>query len=154
MFKPTHALSLLMLFLLYPGIRALADDRTPILEFRLAEDSETPGWQKMELPGSSKPIFVAPDASINGSQIDKVSFYKDPNGKPSIGLTLTDDGAKAMKETTSRNFNKKLAIVLDGKVVSAPTIVTTITKEMQITGNFDEDDLLRFFHAIVLRELK
>ena len=77
----------------------------------------------------------------------------DLNGNPSIGLTLTEDGAKAMKKTTSQNQKKKLAIVLNGKVVSAPTIQSTITKDVQITGRFDKDDLLMFFHAIVLREL-
>ena len=152
MLKPTRALSLLTLFLLCSGTLVLADDPAPTLEFRLADDAKTPGWQKMELPGSDKPIFVSVDAPLNGALIEKVSFYKDVNGNPSVGFTLTDDGAKDMEATTSRNLNKKLAIVLNGKVVSAPTIRSTITKEVQITGRFDKDDLLAFFRAIVLRE--
>lgn len=153
MFKPTQTLSLLTLFLLCPGTLVMADGPEPTLEFRLADDAETPGWQKMELPSSETPIFVSGEASLNGSQIEKVSFYKDANGSPSIGFTLTDDGAKAMEAITSRNLNKKLAIVLDGKVVSAPTIRSTITREVQLTGRFDKDSLLKLFHAIVLREM-
>ena len=153
MFKPNLALPLLMLFLLCPASWVLAEDPAPTLEFRLADDADTSGWQRMQLPGSDKPIFVSDDASLNGGHIEKVSFYKDPNGNPTIGFTLTDDGAKAMEATTSRHLNKRLAIVLNGKVVSAPTIRSTITKEGQIAGRFGKDDLLAFFHAIVLREM-
>ena len=153
MFKPNQAFPLLMFFLLCPASWVSAEDPAPTLKFRLADDADTSGWQKMEFFGSDKPIFVCGDASLTGGHIEKVSFYKDANGNPAIGFTLTDDGAKAMEATTSRNLNKRLAIVLNGKVVSAPTIRSTITKEGQITGRFDKDDLLAFFHAIVLREL-
>ena len=153
MLGPSHALSLLTLFLLCPSTLGLADDPKPTLEFRLADDADASGWQKMEQPGSDKPIYVSVKASLNGGHIEKVSFYKDANGTHSIGLTLTDDGAKAMEATTSRNLNKKLAIVLDGKVVSAPIIRSAIAKEVQLTGRFGKDDLLKLFRAIVLRDL-
>jgi preprotein translocase subunit SecD len=112
-----RAFLLLMLFLLFPGKLVPAQEPAPTLEFRLADDADTPGWQRMEFPGSDKPIFVCGDASLNGSHIEKVSFFKDANGKPAIGFTLTDEGAKAMESTTSQNLRKRLAIVLNGKVV-------------------------------------
>ena len=146
-------LSLFTLFVFCQVNCVIADDPLPKLEFRIAVDSETPDWKKMELPGSDKTIFVSSEAAVNGGHIEKVSFYKDANGNPSIGISLTDEGAKAMKATTSRNQNKKLAIVLDGKVVSAPVIRSTITNELQISGRFDEDDLLKLFRAIVLRDV-
>lgn len=140
-------------FLLYPADQLFGQEPTQTLEFRLADDAATSGWQKMELRGSDSPIFVSGEASLNGGHIEKVSFFKDLDGRPAVGFTLTDDGAKAMEATTSENLNKKLAIVLNGKVVSAPMIRSTITKKGQITGRFDKDDLLAFFHTIVLREL-
>ena len=153
MLKPIGLLALLSLFLIYPSTQLRAQDSTPTLEFRLADDNDSAGWQKLKLRGSDKPIFVAKEVSINGGHIARVSFYKDPVGNPSVGLTLTDDGAKAMKKTTSQNLKKRLAIVLNGKVVSAPIIQSTISKEVQISGRFDRDDLLAFFQAIVLREM-
>lgn len=71
---------------------------------------------------------------------------------PGCGLRFLDDGPMAMEATTSKNQGKKLAIVLYGKVVSAPTIQSTIAREVQISGGFNREDLLAFFHAIVLRE--
>jgi preprotein translocase subunit SecD len=153
MLKPIELFAVLVTFLLYPCEQLPGQEWTPLLEFRLADDIDTTGWQKMEVRGSDNSVFVSNEVSLNGGHIEKVSFYKDLNGNPSVGLTLTEDGAKAMEETTSKNLKKKLAIVLNGRVVSAPTIQSTITKEVQITGRFDKNDLLSFFHAIVLREL-
>ncbi|QEG19499.1 preprotein translocase subunit SecD [Gimesia maris] len=153
MLKTIALFAVLVSFLLYPGEQLHAQESAPQLEFRLADDTETTGWQKMEVRGSDKTVFVSNEVSLHGGHIEKVSFYKDLNGNPSVGLTLTEDGAKVMKETTSKNQNKKLAILLNGKVINAPTIRSTIAKEVQITGRFDKDDLLTFFHAIVLREL-
>lgn len=153
MLKTIALFAVLVSFLLYPGEQLHAQESAPQLEFRLADDTETTGWQKMEVRGSDKTVFVSNEVSLHGGHIEKVSFYKDLNGNPSVGLTLTEDGAKVMKETTSKNQNKKLAILLNGKFINAPTIRSTIAKEVQITGRFDKDDLLTFFHAIVLREL-
>jgi preprotein translocase subunit SecD len=153
MFKPIGLFAVLVSFLLCPSEHLSAQESAPLLEFRLADDTDTTGWQKMEVRGSDDSVFVSNEVSLHGGHIEKVSFYKDLNGNPSVGLTLTEDGAMAMEKTTSKNLKKKLAIVLNGKVVSAPTIQSTITKEVQITGRFDKNDLLSFFHAIVLREL-
>lgn len=153
MLKPFGLFAVLWSLLLYPCEQLPAQELAPLLEFRLADDNDTIGWQKMEIRGSDKSVFVSNDVSLNGGHIEKVCFYKDLNGNPSVGLTLTEEGAKAMEETTSKNLKKKLAIVLNGKVVSAPSIQSTITKDVQITGRFDKNDLLSFFHAIVLREL-
>ena len=159
MSKSVRILAIVVSILQYSVGQLVAQDQPrslespPTLEFRLADDAESSGWPRMPLRGSDKPIFVSPDACLNGSHIEKVSFYKDHNGRPSVGISLTDEGAKAMEATTSKNLKRRLAIVLNGKVLSAPTIQSTIAKEVQITGKFDRDDMLSFFHAIVLREL-
>lgn len=153
MFKSIGLFAVLVSFLLYPCDQLPAQESAPLLEFRLADDSDTAGWKKMVVRGSDNSVFVSNEVSLHGGHIERVSFYKDLNGNPSVGLTLTEDGAKAMEETTTKNLKKKLAIVLNGKVVSAPTIQSTITKDVQITGRFDKNDLLSFFHAIVLLEL-
>lgn len=151
--KPRLLLSLLIVLLAFLNGRLQADHTPSTLEFRLATDADSSGWKKMDLRGSSKPIFVSDDVALNGSHIEKVAFCKDKNGDPSVGLALTEDGAKAMEAATSENLGKRLAIVLNGKVVSAPVIQNAISKDAQITGRFDRDELLAFFHAIVLREV-
>ncbi len=152
MYRTLQTLPLFIVFLPGPVGSIFAEDAAPTLEFRLADDNENPGWSKMKLPEGDKSVFVSGKAELDDSHIEKVSFCKDANGNSSVGFTLTDDGAQAMEATTSRNINKRLAIVLNGKVVSAPIIRSVIKKEGMITGHFDKDDLLAFFQAIVLRE--
>ncbi len=140
-----------MLLSYSPAGAQVTQQSTPSLEFRLANDSATDGWKEMPVPNSEKTVFVSNVVELHGGHIDKVSFYNDERGKPCVGLELTDDGGKTMKATTSQNLRKKLAIVLNGKVVSAPTINSTITNKVEISGSFDNKDLLAFFRAIVLR---
>lgn len=153
MLKLPGLTALIPTFVVCTCITPGAQESTSKLEFRLANDNETPGWTKFELPRSDKPIFVSSEVSLDGRQIEKVSFFKDRDGHPAIGLSLTDEGGKAMLKLTSQNHEKKLAILLNGKVISAHTIRDRISKEVQITGKFNNDDLLSFFQAIVLREL-
>ena len=47
-------------------------------------------------------------------------------------------------------MGKRLAIMLNGNVISAPTIRATITTDGQISGNFDKQDLRAIFQATVL----
>lgn len=105
----------------------------------------------IDTPNSDKTIFVSNVVELHGGQIHKVSFYNNERGKTCVGLELTDDGSKAMKATTSRNLQKQLAIILNGKIVNAPKIMSTITKNVVINGDLSNKDLLAFFQAIVLR---
>ena len=153
MLKPISLFAVLLPLLLYPCGQVHAQQSAPLLQFRIADDKDTAGWRKMKVRDNDKPVYVSNEVALHGGHVETVSFYKGLNGNWSVGLALTEDGAKAMKKTTSQNQKKKLALVLNGKVVSAPTIQSTITKSVRITGRFDKNDLLMFFHAIVLREL-
>ncbi|MGC1379236.1 MAG: protein translocase subunit SecD, partial [Anaerolineales bacterium] len=57
-----------------------------------------------------------------------------------ISFTLKDDAKKIFGDYTTSHIGKILAIVLDGKVISAPTIQGAITDGTGvITGNFTHD---------------
>ena len=71
------------------------------------------------------------DLSPNGA-----SPSQDENGRPDIDFNLTRDGASKFGEVTGANVNKKLAIVLDGRVMSAPVIESQIHDHGRITGSF------------------
>ena len=74
----------------------------------------------------------------------------DAPGLPVVNLTFNKAGARIFSEITGANINKKLAIVLDSTVFSAPVIRTRIREgRARITGikSLDEAKTL----AIVLR---
>jgi preprotein translocase subunit SecD len=69
---------------------------------------------------------------------------------PYVALELNDRGAKQFEDLTGRNVGRLLAIILDGKVYSAPQIKERIGGgRASITGNFDIKDARDL--AIVLR---
>jgi preprotein translocase subunit SecD len=71
-------------------------------------------------------------------------------GKPEVGMELTSEGAKIFSKVTGANVGKRLAIVLDGKIVSIPQIRERIPQgRASISGmaNIDEAKDL----AIILR---
>ena len=71
-------------------------------------------------------------------------------GEAVVGMQLTSEGAKIFSKVTGANIGKRMAIVLDGKIVSIPNIQERIPSgNAQITGmaNMDEAKDL----AIVLR---
>lgn len=129
-----------------------AQKQQATLEFCLASNASADNWTEHAVPDTDDTVFVSPKPVLTGRDIKKVSFFKDANRQPAIGFTLTDEGSAKMWKATSQNIGKRLAILLDGKVVSAPTIRSGIKKEGVISGSFDNEALLRFFTAIVLRD--
>ena len=75
---------------------------------------------------------------LTGSQVvdAKVAFDQQTNS-PIINFTLSTFGAKVFGDFTARSIGKRLAVVLDGKVFSAPNIRERIGGGSgQISGNF------------------
>jgi preprotein translocase subunit SecD len=56
---------------------------------------------------------------------------------PQITLQFNDEGAQKFAELTTRNINKRIAIFLDGQILSAPTVNQAITDgKAVINGQF------------------
>jgi len=79
-----------------------------------------------------------------------VRFDQSSFGQPIVAMKLKGDGIKKFAEVTKNNVGRQLAIVLDGRVYSAPRINEPIPDgEGVITGRFTPDEAKDL--AIVLR---
>lgn len=108
--------------------------KTPVLEFALVEEV-----------GTSTALIPT---GLTGKYIKTARVeYDGRTNKPQIGIVFTDDGAKMFADITKNNIGKSLAILLDGSVISAPTIQSEILGgQAQITGTFsiqEANDLAR-----------
>jgi len=72
------------------------------------------------LPTDEKPLF-------SGDQIESSNPTTDQTGNRAVGFVLKQQGAKLFSDYTTNNVNHYFAIVLDGRVVSAPRIESPIT---------------------------
>ena len=73
-------------------------------------------------------------ASVSGRDLKGAYPSRDENGRPAVSFNLNADGAQRMGRTTEENIGKMLAIVLDGRIQSAPRINGRITDSGIITG--------------------
>lgn len=133
---------------------------TAQLQFRLVEgnagndpqttmSSVTPDSLKAEveiLPGTREDALGRPagveyyavrkTVPVTGTDLKNARVQKGQLGQPNVGFSLTPDGARKFGDLTGANVHRRLAIVLDNKVVSAPVINSQITDSGVIEGNF------------------
>ncbi|MGH7886126.1 MAG: protein translocase subunit SecD [Thermodesulfobacteriota bacterium] len=85
--------------------------------------------------------FVTEDkALVTGEYISDARITFDDFNRPAVGFRFRGEGATKFGELTSKNIGKRLAIVLDGVIKSAPTIQDKITYQGTITGTFTPDE--------------
>lgn len=100
--------------------------------------------------------FLKKEAEITGKYLEEANVsigsgsQSMSQGKPQVNLRFNTEGARIFSVVTGANVNKLLAIVLDGKVASAPNINGKIPGgSAQIEGSFTMQEAKDL--AIVLR---
>jgi protein-export membrane protein SecD len=125
---------------------------TAKLEFRLVADPGDPPSEVEVLPQKQGgTIPVQKRVMVAGEDLtDAQPSFDSRTGEPDVNFRFNFRGGQRFGEVTSQNVGRLFAIVLDGKVISAPRILGPITGGSgQITGNFtvqEADDL-----AVLLR---
>ncbi len=147
-----------------PGItdreRALSlIGKTALLEFKLvsensrliqqALDGTVPSGFQLAEDEQGAPLLLDNEDALTGTILSDAWVEAGELGLPEISFRMNKEGAKAFGRLTGANINKRLAIVLDGKVQSAPVIQSRITDAGRITGQFTREQAHDL--AIVLR---
>ena len=136
---------------------------TAQMQFRIVEDSkeesevkDDESWKVTEGEEGLKPeaVIILPykeDKSVvllklgptllTGDAIKKAQLGYGEEGSPQIDFELDGEGKDKFGEITTQNQNKRLAIVLDYVVESAPNIQEPITDGRgEITGEFTDQE--------------
>lgn len=130
------------------------------LEFRLVDEENsvdealkgnvTPGREVVyevnrdDISGNvtRTPYLLKKRVELTGKYITDARVSIDQrNGSPYVSLSFNNQGARIFERVTGDNVNKRLAIVLDGIIKSAPNINEKISGgNAQITGRFSMDE--------------
>ncbi len=105
--------------------------KTAKLEFKLvdigadqaevAQGRAPPGSQILpSLAGG--PVVVKRRAIVSGDQLVDSQVSSDQNGSPAVSFRFDSTGGRRFAQATQENVGKPFAIILDGKVISAPNI--------------------------------
>ncbi len=120
---------------------------------RSSDANVRPGLDQMVVPAEGEPgiVYVLEKRSVvTGEQLDDSQPSFDQNGRPSVTFRFNPSGGAAFGDYTAENIGKPFAIVLDNKVISAPTIQSHIAGGSGIiTGNFTPEESTRL--AVLLR---
>jgi preprotein translocase subunit SecD/SecD/SecF fusion protein len=83
------------------------------------------------------PYLVKRRVLVSGENLTRAAVGADESGRPAIDFRFDGQGARRFGEATTQNIGRPFAIILDGRVISAPTIQVPITNGSgQITGSF------------------
>ena len=143
--------------------------KTAVLEFRIVDEDNDP--YEAETTGSPfgtellyqrstdlstglverTPFLVRKDVLLTGDAVSdaRIAFDSQFN-EPYVSMTFDRNGARIFERITERNVGKRLAIILDDNVYSAPVIRERIGGgRAQISGGFGYEEATDL--AIVLR---
>jgi len=143
--------------------------RTALLEFKLLDETgDLDAAIKGDLPPGSEllyeikedpstnrttriPYLVQKRAHLTGAYLTDARVQIDSQyNEPYVSIDFDKKGARIFERVTEENVKKRLAIVLDDKVYSAPVIQEKISGgSARITGNFTAEEAHDL--AIVLR---
>ena len=84
--------------------------------------------------GGTVYYMVRKAAAVSGRDLTNARPSVDQNNLPAVQFTLSGEGARKFGIVTETNIGRRLAIILDNRVTSAPTIQSRITDTGQITG--------------------
>ena len=114
------------------------------LEFRLVhKQGSTLGYVKMKVQDpkgeGDTELLVKNHADLDGKYVKQAFATLDPNKGWMIILKFDGEGAKLFGELTSAHVHERLAVVVDGVVISAPNLNDAIFGgSAEISGRFTE----------------
>ena len=111
--------------------------KTAKLNFRLVSNNTEFGVEELISENDEK-LKISKRIVMSGENlIDAQPSIQNQKNEPTVSFTLDRLGSQKFGRATTDNVGKRLAIVLDGKIISAPTINEPITSgKGVISGNF------------------
>jgi preprotein translocase subunit SecD len=93
--------------------------------------------------------LVRKAAAVTGRDLRNARPSLDENNQAAVSFTLNSEGGRKFGKVTSENIGRQLAIILDGRVQSAPRIDSRITTDGRITGSFTQEEVQNL--SLILR---
>jgi len=127
-------------------------------EVRLAEDQPAAGLQSARVGNTARTVYLHREAIVTNTDIansrvgpggDRVAPGETPT-RFWIYVQLTPQGAQKMHDATADHIGKPVAILLDGDVVSAPTVKSPIGNAAVISGDYSRADADRIVKGMSL----
>lgn len=121
-------------------LQLMAVDEDRVARVGGMSDSEAKSYGDVILPDvyTGEKYLLKAIPVLDGSMLTDAKVGFDQNNQPVINFTLNGQGAKIFGDFTAISVGKRMAVVLDNKVYSAPNIRERIGGgHVQISGHFE-----------------
>jgi beta-lactamase regulating signal transducer with metallopeptidase domain len=121
--------------------------KASFFQMRLVVDAPADDAEKMirleKIPAvgqvRQEEVYVQKSVLLDQTALQSAQLNTGPQGDRQIEITFTSAGRKEFAKVTREHLHQRLAIIIDGKLMTAPTIQSEISGgKCQITGSFSE----------------
>ena len=85
-------------------------------------------------------IYVSPDVIVDDADFKSAKSVETNHGRYAVEIELTPAGAEKMAAFSRTNINNYAVIRVDGRVETAPRIMSQVSKTIMISGHFTADE--------------
>ncbi|MBC8352144.1 MAG: hypothetical protein H8E66_09140 [Planctomycetes bacterium] len=110
------------------------------LEFRRAQNEPAEGYVETTIVDSDEKIYLRTTSDLSNEGVVSAQVVPDSTGQPAIEVEFTATGARKLAALTTEHTGKRLAVVVNGEVISAPTIKGVISRKAVISGHFSLEE--------------
>lgn len=144
---------LLLLVVLVGSSAAAQDARLVLRDAAFAEGDgvqvDTTGWEAVPFDGRTLRLGEVVQELGEGTVARATVDYDPYTNAPMVSLTLSPEAAVTFAELTASRRGRAIAILLDGRVLLAPTIQEQIDGgRIQISGSFTQKEVLTIVSAV------
>lgn len=106
------------------------------VEFHWAEGAPGIGLTEAKVPKTGESIYLHKEVLITNEDITEAQALEDPStaGGYKIALVFSKQAAERIAKATERFEGKRLAVLVEGRVISAPFLAGSIYDKAVITG--------------------
>ena len=132
-------------------------EKNSVFQMRLVESAPSHDTEQMiyevKYPAFSKTnyetIYAQKSILLGDSMVKSATVVTGLLGEAQINLTLMPSGQRRLAEVTQTNVGRRIAVIVDGQIVSVPTVIGMITNEStQIVGEFSGNEAKFFVEKI------
>jgi len=116
--------------------------KTATLDIHLVSASKTATSKEMIDPATKAPIYLVTPPFITAADVATVHRSQDSSQAPALSVVLNPAGATKMANVTSQHSGSQIAFVVNGTLMSTPTIRVPISQQFMISGVADFGDIV------------
>ncbi len=123
-------------------------------EVRLAEDLPAPGLTRAQVRGTSRVVYLHPEAVVTNGDIAQSRVIEGGTaGRFNVSVAFSAAGVQKMRQATAAHIGRPVAILLDGEVALAPVVRSAISGAALVSGDFTKAEADRIAEGIAIGAL-